>query len=62
MEKLSSIEFELLALKWSVSEINRDYILWSKFIIYTDNNPLSYINGHNQQVDATAMRWKDELV
>lgn len=27
MEKLSSIEFELLALKWSVSEINRDYIL-----------------------------------
>lgn len=27
MEKLSSIEFELLALIWSVSEIFRDYLL-----------------------------------
>lgn len=61
MEKYSSMKLELLALKWSVSEKFRDYLLGSKFVIYTDNNPLSYINKPNQRVDATTMRWIGEL-
>lgn len=50
-----------MALKWTVSEIFRYYLLGSKFIIYTDNNPLSYINEPNQRTDAATMRWKGEL-
>lgn len=61
MEKYSSMKLELLALKWSVSEKFRDYLLGSKFVIYTDNNPLSYINKPKQRVDATTMRWIGEL-
>lgn len=61
MEKYSSMKLELLALKWSVSEKFRDYLLGSKFIVYTDNNPLSYIHKAKQRVDATTMRWIGEL-
>ena len=39
----SSANLELLALKWAVTEKYRDYLLGSKFTIYTDNNPLAYV-------------------
>ena len=39
----SSTKIELLALKWSVCEKFKDYLLGSKFTVYTDNNPLVYI-------------------
>ena len=34
---------ELLALKWSVCEKFRDYLIGSKFTVLTDNNPLTYV-------------------
>ena len=33
----------IFALKWAVTEKFRDYLLGSRFIVYTDNNPLSYL-------------------
>ena len=30
-------------MKWAVTEKFRDYLLGVLFVIYTDNNPLSYI-------------------
>ena len=39
----SSSKLELLALKWAVTEKFSDYLLGSKFTVYTDNNPLAYI-------------------
>ena len=39
----SSAKLELLALKWAVTEKFRDYLLWSTFTVYIDNNPLAYI-------------------
>ena len=43
MHNYSSAKLELLALRWAVTEKFRDYLLGSKFTIYTDNNPLAYV-------------------
>jgi hypothetical protein len=34
---------EFLALKWAVTDKFSDYLMTSKFIAYTDNNPLTYV-------------------
>ena len=43
MRNYSSAKLELLALKWSVCEKFRDYLIGSKFTVLTDNNPLTYV-------------------
>ena len=44
MRNYSSAKLELLALKWSVCEKFRDYLIGSKFTVLTDNNPLTYMH------------------
>ena len=39
----NSTKLDLLALKWVVMEKLKDYLIGSKFIIYTDNNLLAYV-------------------
>ena len=46
----------MLALKWSVC----DYLLGSKFVVETDNNPLTYVLT-TAKLDATGHRWISEL-
>ena len=43
MRNYSSAKLELLALKWSVCEKFRNYLIGSKFTVLTDNNPLTYV-------------------
>ena len=43
MYNYNSAKLELLVLKWAVTEIFRDYLLGSRFQVYTDNNPLAYV-------------------
>ena len=43
MRNYSFAKLELLALKWSVCEKFRDYLIGSKFTVLTDNNPLTYV-------------------
>ena len=43
MRNYSSAKIELMALKWSVCEKFKDYLLGSKFTVFTDNNPLVYV-------------------
>ena len=43
MQNYSSAKLELLALKWSVYEKFRDYLIGSKFTVLADNNPLTYV-------------------
>ena len=50
MHNYSSVKLELLALKWAVTEKLRDYLLGSKFTIYTDNNPLTYVKESKLRV------------
>ena len=59
MQNYSSMKLELLALKWAVTEKLRDYLLGGSFVVYTDNNPLSYIQ--TAKLGATEMRWVAQL-
>lgn len=43
MSNYSSMNLELHALKLSITKTFQDYLLGSSFIVYTDNNPLSYL-------------------
>ena len=56
----SSMKLELLAVKWAVTEKFRDYLLGVKFVIYTDNNPLSYIQT-SAKLTAAEHHWQAEL-
>ena len=59
MWNYSSAKLELLALKTVVTEKLRDYLLGSKFTIYTDNNPLAYVK--ESKLGAAQIRWLSEL-
>ena len=41
--KLQLWKQELLALKWAITEKFWDYLLGSKFTVYTDNIPFVYV-------------------
>ena len=60
MHNYSSGKLELLALKWAVTEKLRDYLLGSKFTVYTDNNPLAYVK--ESKLGAAQIRWLSKLV
>ena len=59
MRDYSSAKIELLALKWSVCEKFKDYLLGSKFTVYTDNNLLVYVK--TSKLGAAQIRWLSEL-
>ena len=60
MTNYSSTKLELLALRWAVTIKFRDLLIGSKFIVFTDNNPLSYVQT-TTKVGSTEMRWIAEL-
>lgn len=55
----SSMELELLALKWAVVEKFRSYLLGSKFTVLTDYNPLCHLN--TAKLGAIEQRWVAQL-
>ena len=55
-----SMKLELLALKWAVTSKFRDMLMGTNFVVYTDNNPLSYLMK-TAKLGATEMRWAAEL-
>ena len=59
MRDYSSAKIKLLALKWSVCEKFKDYLLGSKFTVYADNNPLVYVK--TSKLGAAQIRWLSEL-
>ena len=59
MRDYSSVKIELMALKWSVCYKFKDYLLGSKFTVFTNNNPLCYI--WSSKLGATQIRWLSEL-
>ena len=56
----SSRKLELLALKWAVTERYKDYLSFAPCLIYTDNNPLTYLLSKSK-LPATEQRWASEL-
>ena len=59
MQNYSSMKLELLGLKWALTDKFRDYLLGQKCIVYTDNNPLSYLNS--AKLGALEQRWASQL-
>ena len=55
----SSAKIELMALKWSICDKFKDYLLGSKFTVFADNNPLCYIKS--SKLGATQICWLSEL-
>ena len=58
--RYNSMKLELLALKWAVCEKFRDYLLGSKFKVYTDNNPLKYVMT-SAKLKAIEQKWVGDL-
>ena len=59
MRNYSSAKIELMALKWSVCEKFKDYLLGSKFIVFTDNNPLVYVK--TSKLGTAQIHWLSKL-
>ena len=59
MHNYSSVKIELMALKWSVCDKFKDYLLGSKFTVFTDNNQLCYIQS--SKLDAAQIHWLSKL-
>ena len=49
-------KLEFLAHKWAVCDRFHEYLYAGKFDVYTDNNPLTYINT-TAKLDAVGQRW-----
>lgn len=46
-------------LKWSITEKFREYLLGARFTVFTDNNPLSYLQ--TAKLGAVEQRWASQL-
>ena len=60
MKNYSSAKLKLLALKWSVCEKFRDYLIGSKFTVLMDNNPLMYVC--TSRLGVLQIHWLSNLV
>ena len=57
---LHSGKLEFLALKWAVTDKFSDYLGYSDFTVFTDNNPLTYVMT-SAKLNASGLRWVAEL-
>ncbi len=58
-QNYSAFKLELLALKWAVTEKFKEYLIYSKFSVITDHNPLHYLETAN--LGAVEQRWMAQL-
>ena len=56
-----STKCEFLALKWSITEHFKEYLLYGPFLVRTASNPLTYIMT-TPNLDATGHQWVGALV
>ncbi|XP_038072003.1 uncharacterized protein LOC119740694 [Patiria miniata] len=57
--RYSAFKLELLAIKWAVTEVFKDYLLGNKCCIVTDHHPLLFLDKAN--LGCTEMRWVQQL-
>lgn len=55
----SSMKLEFLGMKWAMTEKFREYLLCQSCVVWTDNNPLSYLQ--TAKLGATEQRWVSQL-
>ena len=56
----SSKKLELLSLKWAITDKFREYLIGGKFVVFTDNNPLTYLMK-TTKLPAIEQRWASAL-
>ena len=56
----SSKKLELLGLKWAVTQQFKDYLAYGPCLVYTDNNPLTYLLTKSK-LPAIEQKWAAEL-
>jgi transposase InsO family protein len=56
----SSKKLELLGLKWAVTQRYKDYLTYAPCLVYTDNNPLTYLFTKSK-LPAVEQKWASEL-
>ena len=56
MHKYPAQKLEFLALKWAIMKLFQVYLYDNTFVIYTDNNPLTYVLT-NVKLDAIGHHW-----
>jgi hypothetical protein len=55
-------KLEFLGLKWAICEQFRDYLYYApSFVVFTDNNPLTYYVLSTAKLNETGLRWVGEL-
>ena len=59
MQNYSAMKLELLGLKWALTDKFRDYLIGTKFTVFTDNNPLNHLN--TAKLGAVEQRWVADL-
>ena len=59
-ENYHSTKLEFLALKWAVIEHFKEYLPYQSFMVWMDNNPLTYIVS-TPNLDATGHQWAGAL-
>ncbi|KAK3506006.1 hypothetical protein QTP70_003298, partial [Hemibagrus guttatus] len=59
MSNYSSMKLEFLVLKRAITEKFREYLLGSRCVVFTDNNPLSHL--FTAKLGATEQRWVAQL-
>ncbi len=59
MDNYSSMKLEFLVFKWAMTKKFREYLLGHKCLVFTDNNPLSYLQS--AKLGATEHRWAAQL-
>ena len=55
-----SSKLEFLVLKWSVTEHFKEYLMYSPFVVWTDNNLLTYVLM-TPDLDTTGHQWVSAL-
>ena len=55
-----STKLEFLALKWAITELFKEYLLYEPFLVRTDNNSLMYIMT-TPNLDTTGHQWVGAL-
>ena len=55
-----SSKLEFLTLKWSMTEHFKEYLTYAPFVVWTDNNPLTYVLTM-PNLDATGNQWVGAL-
>ena len=58
-DRYSAFKLELLAVKWAITEVFKDYLVCNKCVVVTDHHPLLFIDKAN--LGCTEMKWMQQL-